>query len=461
MISIPNKSKVHIVGIGGIGMSAIAEILLNLGCSVSGSDQMKSANTEKLQQLGVKIYIGHNEENINDANIVVYSTAIPLSNLEVKSAIEKSVPVLKRSEILADIMRLKNGIAVAGTHGKTTTTSLVSTILYECGVDPTYLIGGIVSNLKGHARVGSGKWFVAEADESDGTFLELNPIISTITNIDMDHLDFYKSEEALVNAFEKFGSLIPFYGKLTLNASDELLRKISKKIRKPFCWYGVGDSDLELDYMAKNLNTVSDKTTFDFYYQGELVSQFSVSLVGKHNIENALAAISVCHSAGLSFLEIKKGLSKFEGVGRRMQVLCNTPNLKIVDDYGHHPTEVSSTLQALSETKGDKKLIAIFEPHRFSRTKNCWENFLHSFNLADKLYLLPIYSAGESEIDGITSQRLSDDINNLHPGFSSAVSSLEEIEDFSSSENNLILTLGAGSIGKKVRSFLKKINYVD
>ncbi len=453
MISLLTEKKVHIIGIGGIGMSAIAEILINLGCKVSGSDINSNLNTKKLEGMGSKISFGHNSSNVTDIDFVVYSSAVSIDNPEIVSALKRNIPVLKRSEVLADIMRLKNGIAIAGTHGKTTTTSLVATILKSANLDPTYLIGGIVKNLSGHAHVGGGDLFVVEADESDGTFLNLKPVISGITNVDFDHLDFYGDEKNLIRAFEKFSALVPFYGKIFFNLDDPFSKIISNICQKPFGSYSVERSDSSINFSIENLIERLGMTSFDLLHFGKKVGNVDVRLNGIHNIQNCLLSIAISYEAGVSFEDIILGLKKFEGVGRRLEVLTENENGLIIDDYGHHPTEVFSTINAVSKLKMEKKVTVIFEPHRYTRTHNCWSEFTKSFGAADRVILLPIYSAGEDPISGVTSERLCKELQDSGVD-SSFEMSLDEAFDGIDFSNNIILTMGAGKIGRDVRKRL-------
>ncbi len=454
MISLLNEKRIHIIGIGGIGMSAIAEILLNFGCEVSGSDLSVNSNTKKLANLGVRVFHGHSHENIEDVDLVVFSSAVSKSNPEIIAATDKSIPVLKRSQILADIMRLKNGVAIAGTHGKTTTTSLVATILKSAGIDPTYLIGGIVKNLDGHAHVGKGDLFVVEADESDGTFLDLSPVVSGITNIDFDHLDFYGDEKNLISAFEQFSNLIPFYGKVIFNYDDPFSRMISQHCKKPFSLMSAQETGANIDYSVRNIEQELGHTTFDLFYRNEFTSKISVALNGVHNIQNCLLAIAISHELGACFDKIVHGLKEFNGVGRRLEILESNEEVLIIDDYGHHPTEVESTIKTVSSLKKEKELTVVFEPHRFSRTQNCWSDFLNSFQHADRVYILPIYAAGEEPIDGVTSLNLVEDLKRLDRDKYMYSSSLENIYETEKDKGNIILTMGAGKIGRNIRELI-------
>lgn len=448
-----NYVKIHFVGIGGIGMSGIAEVLITSGYNVSGSDVSESPNVKKLKKLGAEIYIGHKEENLNNVTVVVYSSAVNDSNPEVARAKREGIPVIRRAEMLAELMRLKYGLAVAGTHGKTTTTSFLATILQECDLDPTYIIGGIVKNLDGHAKVGKGNFLVAEADESDGTFLLLTPVMSVITNIDNDHMDHYGTEENLFNAFAEFANKIPFYGVVALNAHDEKLMLLKSEMKRPAVTFGI---DVPADFTARNVTYGHFETTFDLYYKDELQVRFDIKLPGRHNVLNCLGASVLAFHMGLSFKKIAVAAKKLEGVGRRFQLLYKEHGFEVVDDYGHHPTEIASTLRIVKDTRADYKKIVIFEPHRFTRTRDCWDQFLHCFNDADELYLLPIYAASELPIDGITTDRLIEDINRLHPLLAKKIQSIDDLASVIESHKNdktIVVTLGAGSIGKAARKW--------
>lgn len=461
MLPIESDQNVHFIGIGGIGMSGIAEVLLKLGFSVSGSDIQESANTKKLEVLGAKIFIGHSGDNIIDRPVVVYSSAISLDNPERQKVLELKLPEMKRAEMLAELMKLKLGVAIGGTHGKTTTTSILATILHESQFDPTYIIGGVVKNLDGHAKVGTGKYLVAEADESDGSFLLLNPIFSVITNVDDDHLDFYKTRENLNESFLKFANNVPFYGACSLNIHDPQTSELIKNIKKPFVTFGIEGKDSYCEgvttFEAKNLKNNDFTTEFSLFYKGEDVGEVSIGTIGEHNTLNALAAISIAYKMGVSFEQVISSIKHFDGVGRRMQKLSDKENAEVFDDYAHHPTEILTTINAVKNVRKNKKLIVFFEPHRYSRTRDCWENFLHCFNSADKVYVLPIYPASEKPIPGITSTNLIKDINKMHPDLVSEIGSYDE---FTKSVKNLIsedvviLTLGAGAIGRKIREIV-------
>lgn len=445
----------HFIGIGGIGMSGIAEVLLSMGYQVSGSDIADSANTEKLRSLGAKIYIGHKTENANDASVIIYSSAVKDDNPEMILARAKNLPTMRRAEMLAELMRLKYGLAIAGTHGKTTTTSFLATILQASNYDPTYIIGGIVKNLNGHAKVGKGEFLVAEADESDGSFLLLNPIMSVVTNIDNDHMDHYGSEENLVAAFEQFINKVPFYGMSSLNAHDDRLMEMVKRIKKPFCTFGIGEELInKADFEARNLKLAPSSTTYDLYVHGEFKGNVLIHLPGRHNVLNSLGAISVACRMGIDINTIITAIKSFDGVGRRFQQLFKSDDLEVIDDYGHHPTEIMTTLKTLRETR-EGRVICVFEPHRYTRTRDCWNQFLHCFNYVDKVYIAPIYAASEKQIEGIQSDILVADINKIHPRLAEYIPSLENLDKvILENKGATIATLGAGSIGKKIREWV-------
>ncbi len=452
--------RVHFIGIGGIGMSGIAEVLLSLGFAVQGSDVAESGNTKKLESLGASIFIGHRAENIGDADVIVYSSAITNENPEMMKAREQGVPQMRRAEMLAELMRLKHGVAIAGTHGKTTTTSLLATILEESRFEPTYIIGGIVENLRGHAKVGSGQLLVAEADESDGSFLLLNSIVSLITNIDNDHLNHYGSEKNLLDAFATFANNIPFYGRCFLNAHDERVAALVEVMRKPYSFFGIKGKSSPIpeeawDYKAD----IIAPCEFKVYEGNSELGVVKLPLIGEHNILNCLGAIGIALHLNVPFEKIAGAIGKFAGVGRRFQMLHSKNEFMVVDDYGHHPTEVEVTIKAAREHFPDKKLVVVFEPHRYSRTRDCWGQFIHCFNLADELHLMPIYPASEKEIPGISSQILAADINRAHPkfAFELAREKLSTLIKNHANENAIVLCCGAGSIGRLAREAVSEL----
>ena len=451
-------TRLHFIGIGGIGMSGIAEVLLDLGYNVSGSDLTASSVTENLQKKGAEIFIGHKESNVDGATLIVYSSAIDSKNPEVSKAIELEIPMIRRAEMLAELMRLKFGIAVAGSHGKTTTTSLIATIFHEAKKDATYIIGGIVRNLGGNARKGDGDFLIAEADESDGSFLLLNPIMAAVTNIDDDHLDHYGSKDKIVEAFIEFVNKLPFYGRVALNANDETSIAIKSRVKRPIIWYGINVQRNVADYIAGNVDLSASGTEFDLFHKGEFVGRFKTHLMGLHNISNTLAAISVSHEAGLSWEIIKQGLLSFQGVGRRLEKLFEDKNFLVMDDYGHHPTEIKATISTL-EKVDKRKLCVVFEPHRYSRTQNFWTEFQNSFEGADELFISPIYAASEKPIENISSEAMVAQMKTKGKNVT-FIHSLEEMENLLRERRNddcIFLTLGAGAISKRIREYVKAL----
>jgi UDP-N-acetylmuramate--alanine ligase len=458
MLGFLKTTKLHFIGIGGIGMSGISEVLLDLGYAVSGSDLHASQVTENLKAKGAQIFLGHAASNVEDATLVVYSSAIDPKNPEFSRAQELKIPMIRRAEMLAELMRLKFGIAVAGSHGKTTTTSLIATIFQEAKLDATHIIGGIVSNLGGNAKKGDGDFLIAEADESDGSFLLLNPIMAAITNIDDDHLDFYGTKEKVVEAFVEFVNKLPFYGRIALNSDDASSVAIKSRIKRPTVWYGIESNHEDVTYNAKNIHLSASGTTFDLYYKDEKVVQIKTHLLGMHNISNTLAAISISHEAGLEWNYIQSGLLKFQGVGRRLEKLFDHNDFLVIDDYGHHPTEVKATITALKNV--DKRsLCVVFEPHRFSRTQNFWKEFQECFDGTDELFILPIYAASELPIEGITTEALvlAMKAKGKKVEFLPTLKEMGPILRSQRQPGKIFLTLGAGSISKNIREMVKEL----
>ena len=451
-------TRLHFIGIGGIGMSGIAEVLLDLGYQVSGSDLNKSSVTENLQKKGALIFQGHQSSNIDGSTLVIYSSAIDPLNPEVQRAKELKIPMIRRAEMLAELMRLKFGIAVAGSHGKTTTTSLVATIFQEAKLDATHIIGGIVSNLGGNARKGDGDYLIAEADESDGSFLLLSPLMATITNIDDDHLDHYGTKDKVIEAFIDFTSRVPFYGRISMNANDETSWNIRENLKRPIIWYGIELNNPEVTYVAKEISFSASGTSFKLLFKGEDQGVFKTNLLGKHNISNTLAAISISHEAGIDWEVIRKGLLNFNGVSRRLEKLFEKDDFLVVDDYGHHPTEVKATISAIKEV--DKRnLVVLFEPHRYTRTQNFWNEFQDSFTQADEVHILPIYAASESPIEGITAERLTQSMTKkgMKVTYHSSSAEIPGVLKMAQKPGTIFLSLGAGSISKNVREAVKQL----
>lgn len=445
------KTKLHFIGIGGIGMSGIAEVLLDLGYEVSGSDLGESKVTENLKSKGAKIFKGHGASQVEGTNLIIYSSAIDPKNPEVIRAQELHIPMIRRAEMLAELMRLKFGIAIAGSHGKTTTTSLIATIFEAAKLDSTHIIGGIVQNLGGNARKGDGQYLIAEADESDGSFLLLNPIMTTVTNIDNDHLDHYGSAEKIVDAFVEFVNNVPFYGRVIMNASDKPSLAIKSRVKRPLIWYGIETT--EADYEARKVEFSAEGTQFDLYYKNEFIRKIKTPLMGRHNVLNALSAISISREVEIDWDIIQKGLSHFLGVGRRLEKVFTKDQFIVIDDYGHHPTEIKATISALREV--DKRpLVVVFEPHRFTRTQNFWKEFQESFTGADEIYLTPIYAASEKPIDGITSQAMAQEMG-CH--YLNSLDGMKELLEARKNSPCIFLTLGAGAISKKIREMVSQL----
>lgn len=447
--------RIHFIGIGGSGMSGIAEVLLNLGCQVSGSDLQQTAVTERLEELGAKIYSGHSRQYVGDVEVVVRSTAVKDGNPEVVEALERSIPVIPRAEMLAELMRLKYGVAVAGTHGKTTTTSMIATMLADTDIDPTIVIGGRLNSLKSSARLGQGEIMVAEADESDGSFLYLSPIIAMITNIDREHLDHYQGGVAEIeDAFVTFANKVPFYGLVIVCLDDPRVQEIIPRISRRLCTYGFNP---QADLQATKVRINGMNSSFTVVAGERVLGKVSIGLPGRHYIQNALAAIAAGFEIGLDFELIQRNLKRFSGVQRRLQILGEFQGVTVIDDYGHHPTEIIATLGALRQAFPDRKLVVVFQPHRFSRTKDLFTDFLVAFNEADELLVTAIYPAGEAPIVGITAENLAAEIK--HHGHKNVQYYADQGTMISYLRNNLqgnqlLVTLGAGDINKVAHSLL-------
>lgn len=450
-----NTTRLHFIGIGGIGMSGIAEVLLDLGYKVSGSDLNTSPVTDNLARKGAVIYKGHAASQVEGVDIVVYSSAIDPKNPECQRAVELHIPMIRRAEMLAELMRLKFGIAVAGSHGKTTTTSLVATIFQEAKLDATHIIGGIVNNLGGNARKGEGKYLIAEADESDGSFLQLSPIMAAVTNIDDDHLDHYGTKEKIVDAFVEFVNKLPFYGRAVMNANDSVSKSIRERVKRPLIWYGM---NTDADYVASDVSYSAKGTTFNLSCEGKDIGKVETHLIGAHNVSNTLAAIAISHEAGIEWKTIISGLLNFKGVGRRLEKIFEKKDFLVIDDYGHHPTEVAATIKALKAVD-NRKLTVVFEPHRYTRTQNFWKEFQECFEGADELYISPIYAASEAPISGITSEKLVEAMQarGMKASFIPKLDEMKKLLDERNSKEGIFLTLGAGAISRKARELVNTL----
>jgi UDP-N-acetylmuramate--alanine ligase len=440
------KYHIHFVGIGGIGMSGIAELLLNLGYRVSGSDLNASDITENLTHLGGSVFIGHREEQIKGADVVVVSSAIDEKNPEVAAARLAAVPVIPRAEMLAELMRLKYSVAIAGAHGKTSTTSLVAGVLDGGGLDPTVVIGGKLKSIGKNAVLGEGDFIVAEADESDGSFLKFSPAIAVVTNIDREHLDFYKDLDAIKSVFLNFIDRIPFYGLAVLCLDNEPLQGLIPHVKKRLTTYGLS---AQADYQARDIRFGEMKSRFTVVHRGEDLGEFQLAIPGLHNVSNALAAIAVGRELDIDLDAIKHSLQSTEGVQRRMEVKGEINGVTVVDDYGHHPTEIQVTLDAVKSNWPERRKVVIFQPHRYSRTQALLKDFTRSFNNSDVLIVLPVYAASETPIDGVSGELLAEGIRShghrnvtFLEGKKACAEHLRNILR----PGDLLLTLGAGDV---------------
>ena len=456
LIKIPEMRRIkhiHFVGIGGAGMCGIAEVLKNQGYKVSGSDIKASKTTAQLEENGIKVHIGHHADNILGANVLVVSTAIDPENLEVKAAIEARTPVVRRAEMLGELMRYRHGIAVAGTHGKTTTTSLVTCMLAEENMDPTYVIGGLLNRTGVNAALGASRYIVAEADESDASFLHLEPMAAIVTNIDADHMDTYGgSFDVLKDTFIKFLQKMPFYGLAVVCGDDANIREIMPRIGRPVLTYGFNEDN---DIRAVDVDQTGMQSSFTVLRKGREPLRLTINMPGLHNILNALAAIGIATDEGVSDAAIARALESFSGVGRRFQVQgeyeLGEGTVKLVDDYGHHPKEVEATIKAARASHPDRRLVMMFQPHRFSRTRDCFDDFVDVLSQVDQLLLLEVYSAGEKPIVGADSRSLARSIRlrgEVEPILIDPVEgNLQNVIQKVLQANDLLLTQGAGNVG--------------
>jgi UDP-N-acetylmuramate--alanine ligase len=450
---------IHFVGIGGIGMSGIAEVLLNLGYKVSGSDLKESDTTERLKKLGGEIFIGHNAGNITSPHVVVISSAVKNDNVEVIAAREKQVPVIPRAEMLAELMRLKYGVAIAGAHGKTTTTSMVATVLAAGGIDPTVVIGGRLNSLGSNAKLGQGEFLVAEADESDGSFLKLSPTIAVVTTIDEEHLDYYKDINEIKAAFLAFINKVPFYGVSILCLDQPHIQSLLPLVRKRCQTYGMSS---QADYQARDISLRPLGSKFKVLHHARDLGWFELSVPGVHNINNGLAAIVVARELDIELEVIRTALKNFSGVQRRFQIKGEVGGITIVDDYGHHPTEVKATLAAAAGM--ERRVVVVFQPHRYTRTQQLLEKFFTAFNQADTLVVMDIYAAGEKPIPGISGQTLYEGIRKYGHKNVTFISDREKIVEYMVSvlkKGDLMITLGAGDVWKLGEQVVEKLKHGD
>jgi len=448
---------IHFIGIGGIGMSGIAEILLNLGYTVSGSDQKRSETIERLERLGAKIFIGHAPTNVEGAHVVVYSSAVARENPEVVVARQHQIPVIPRAEMLAELMRLKYGIAVAGTHGKTTTTSMVGAVLAEGRLDPTIVVGGRVLSLGSNARLGQGEHLVAEADESDGSFLKLTPTVAVVTTVDAEHLDHYGSLEAVRDAFVAFLNKVPFYGAGIVCLDQPNIQLLLPRVEKRIVTYGL---DSGADLVARRVQLSGLTSRFEVVHRGAVLGECALRVPGRHNVANALAAIAVGLDLEIPFVTIQKALAAFAGVQRRFQVRGTKAGVTVVDDYGHHPAEIRATLAA-AKAGFEGRVVAVWEPHRYTRTFHLRDEFVTAFNRADVLVVMDIYAAGETPIAGVSAADLAERIHahgHRHVTYlggdrERVLAHLCEI----TRPGDLVLTLGAGDVGQLGPALLARL----
>lgn len=444
--------RIHFVGIGGVGMGGIAEVLLNQGFLVSGSDLGTNLLTRRLQKLGAQVYVGHQAHQVDRVDVVVVSSAIDEHNVEVQAAKAQGLPIVPRAEMLAELMRFRYGIAVAGTHGKTTTTSLLASLLGEAGLDPTFVIGGQLNGIGANAQIGKGHYFVAEADESDGSFLHLNPMVSIVTNIDRDHLLTYGGDfDQLKKTFVEFLHNLPFYGCAVLCADCPVIQEIVPKISRRRITFGLSS---KADIQARNIHQTGTMTRFEVYRGDKPPLPVVLNLPGHHNVLNALAAIAVASEMGVKDEFILSSLRKFQGIGRRFQMYgdkwIQDKHVTWVDDYGHHPKEIKATLQAARKAWPDQRLVLVFQPHRFSRTFDLFEDFVAVLSEVDVLILLEVYSAGEAFIPGADSRSLCRAIRQRkgpEPIFIEQSSELMPVLEETARSQDIILTQGAGDIG--------------
>lgn len=454
--------SIHFVGIGGAGMCGIAEVLLNQGYRITGSDIKQSASTERLRKMGAKIFIGHEAANVSKADVVVYSSAINRRNPEIRAAIKDSKPLIARAEMLAELMRYRHSIAIAGTHGKTTTTSIVASVLAEGGFDPTFVIGGLLNSAGTNARLGESRYLVAEADESDASFMHLQPMVAVVTNIEADHLGTYEGDfERLKTYFVEFLHNLPFYGLVVLCIDDPVVREILPRISRPKITYGFAK---DADFRISDLQQKQGAIKFAVHRPDKKRPlNITLNMPGRHNALNATAAVVIASDEGIKDKAIRDGIRNFSGVGRRFDVQgefdCGDGKVLLIDDYGHHPTEVAATIRALRDGWPDNRLVMIYQPHRYSRTKDLYEDFVEVLAEADVLLLLEVYSAGEKKIPGADSRSLCRSIRlrgKVDPVYVQNEGEIRRILSDLLRPGDIVLTQGAGSVGGLAKELAKK-----
>ena len=448
--------RIHFVGIGGIGMSGIAEVLHNLGYLVSGSDSRESETTRRLASLGVRVVIGHQAENLGEADVVVRSSAVGQENAEVAAARQRLVPVIQRAEMLAELMRMKYGVAVAGTHGKTTTTSMVATVLARGGLDPTMVIGGRLNALGSNAKLGRGDFLVAEADESDGSFLKLSPTIAVVTTVDAEHLDYYRDLAHIQDTFVEFINKVPFYGMAVLCLDQENIQALLPRVEKRYVTYGLRS---QADVLARDVEFAGMTSACRVFWKGELLGRLALNVPGLHNVYNALAAVVVGMDLDLRFEVIRDALADFTGVDRRFQVRGEAGGITVVDDYAHHPVELKATLNAAKDGFG-RRVIAVFQPHRYSRTQALLGEFSTAFYQADRLFVTEIYPAGEAPIPGVSGRQIADGVaghGHRHVTYVADKSELAKAVLDQVAPGDMVLTLGAGDVWRVGEEILDRL----
>ena len=456
-----NFRKVHMIGIGGIGMSGIAEVLLAMNFKVSGSDKSLSETTDRLQNLGAEIFEGHSEENIkDDVDVVVYSSAVTQDNVEIIEAKRRKIPVIRRAEMLAELMRLKYGIGIAGTHGKTTTTSMVGLVMLEGGFDPTVIVGGKLSGFGGtNARLGYGEFIVVEADEFDRSFLQLTPAIAAITTMDSEHLDIYKDLDDIKEAFIEFANKVPFYGFVVLCLDEEGLQDILPRLKRKVITYGLTS---QADVRAYDISFNRNQSNFKVRYKGEYLGEINLKIPGLHNVKNSLVAVTIAKELGINFDVIKNALNKFTGVYRRFEIKGEVNNILVIDDYAHHPTEVSATLSAI-RSGWERRIVAVFQPHLYTRTRDFYKDFAKSFLNSDVFICTDVYPAREEPIQGISGQLITDAATKFGHKNVVYIKEKELIPDELMKyvkEGDIVVTMGAGDIYKFGEKFLEKLKNI-
>ena len=449
--------NIHFVGIGGIGMSGIAEVLLNLGYSISGSDIKETEVTRRLQTLGCEIHFGHRRENVREVDVVVISSAIRPGNPEVEVAEERLIPIIPRAEMLAELMRMKVGIAIAGTHGKTTTTSLIATVLGAGGLDPTVVIGGRLNSIGSNAKLGQGEFLVAEADESDGSFLKLSPTIAVVTNIDPEHLDYYKGIEEIKEAFLNFLNRIPFFGLAVLCLDHPNIQDLIPRLKKRFTTYGL---TTQADFQAEGIEFEELSTAFDVLFQRKKIGGLKIRMPGLHNVYNALATVAAAFELDIPFKVVQETLRDFSGIQRRFQIKGEKKGILVVDDYGHHPIEIIATLKA-ARTGWKRRIVAVFQPHRYTRTQALFHDFLTAFYDADVLILTDIYPAGEDRIEGVEAKGLFEGIREYSHKDVTYIPDKKEIVDHLlrvTAPGDMVITLGAGDVWQVADELVRRLD---